>query len=276
MNKAIERKIQNIYNEVFKKIYTRRNYSRLAKGSRVEILETAQMLENSEAYNKFAKKFAVELAKRSLATKRGVWRKYYAAAKRLHYVALPKTWNAYEISLLSKAVKENFKMIKTIPSKTIEICEHKYTSILIEEVAKGRLSRGSFRAELEKHKAKNAKMIARTETSKLQSQMIQNRATDLGSVAYIWRASNDKRTRQSHKEMNDVVVFWRQNDQKPLRDSMRGNAGEFPNCRCAPNPIIDTDDLKKSTYLVYDYLRDKIVKMNRADLIEALKRGYLE
>ena len=55
---------------------------------------------------------------------------------------------------------------------------------------------------------------------------------------------------------------------------MRGNAGEFPNCRCYGAPIFDEDELTKSNYKVYDYRIDKVVSMNRKDLIEALrKRG---
>lgn len=276
MNKRIERQIKEIYNEVFNKLYNRKNTSALSKGSRIEIIEAATLLESSEKYKKFAEKYAKALAKAGLSSKRAAWRQAYYAARRLHYVAIPKTFNEYEAKVMSNAVKENFKMIKSIPRKTVEILEHKYTSTLIEEVAKGTLSRGSFKKELEKHGHKNAAVIARTETSKLQTTIAESRAVEIGSVAYIWLSSNDRRTRQSHKNMNGVVVFWRPATQKPLLDKMRGNAGEFPNCRCAPQPIVDIEDLTKSTYKVYDYRTDKIITLTKRELIEALKRGSLE
>lgn len=276
MNKRIEKQIRQIYNEVFNSLYGRKNVAALAKGSKVEILEAAMLLEASEKYQKFAEKYATALAKAGLATKRAAWRHSYYAAKRLHYIALPKTFNEYEAKIMSSAVKENFKMIKSIPRKTVEILEHKYTSTLIEEVAKGALSRGSFKKELEKHGHKNAGVIARTETAKLQTAITEARATELGSIAYFWLSSKDRRTRPSHRDMNGVVVFWRPYEQKPLLDKMRGNAGEFPNCRCAPQPIVDIDDLKAATYKVYDYRFDKIITLTKRELITALERGSLE
>lgn len=275
MNKATEREILKIYTEVFNKIYNKTRLAALAKGSRVAILEAASLLESSETYKEFAKEFAKSLAKKGIASQRGLWRKYYEAARKLHYITLPPTYREYEYNILSAAVKHNFTMIKSIPSETVKVMEHKYTSTLIEEVAKGNLSRGSFARQLASHGHKNAKLIARTESAKLQTEILQNRATQLGSVAYIWRSSNDKRTRPSHRAMNDVVVFWQSEMQKPLLDKMRGNAGEFPNCRCTPQPIVDKDDLTKSVYKVYDYRTDKIISMNKKELIEALDKGSL-
>lgn len=275
MNKSIERQITNIYNIVFHKIYSKTRLYQLSKGNQIQILQAAEILESSEAYNEFAKKFAKELATKGVGYRRGIWRKFYEAAKKLHYVSIPKTWKEFEMQQLSKAVKHNFDMIKSIPRHTLELLTHKYTSTLIEEVAKGKLNRGSFQKQLEKHGYKNAKLIARTETAKLQTSITENRSKDLGSVAYIWISSNDKRTRQSHKEMNNVVVFWREGMEKPLRDTMYGNAGEFPNCRCAPNPIFGEEDLDKNSYKVYNYKTHKIITMSKKDLVASLEKGSL-
>ena len=275
MDKATEREILKIYNKVYEKVYNRGGVLDLARGIRTSIFSNAINLENSDAYDKFAEEFAKELAKKGLSKKRGVWRKFYEAAKKAHYVGLPTTFHEYEMKAYADAVRHNFKMIKSIPTKTLEIMEHKYTSTLIEEVAKGNLSRGSFRKELASHGHKNAKLIARTESAKLQTAITEVRAKNIGSVAYIWLSSNDRRTRPSHREMNGVVVFWREDAQKPLLDKMRGNAGEFPNCRCDAQPIVDVDDLTKSTYEVYDYDIDRVVKMSKNKLIEALEKGEL-
>ena len=277
LSKEIERKIEKIYNKVFTEVFSKSRVAALTKGERVRILSTIEILESSEAYDKFAKKFAKELAKLGIKHQRGIWRKYYKAAKKMHNVAIPLTYEAWEFELMSKAVKHNFTMIKSIPKEMVKIMEHRYTSKLIEEVAKGKLPRGNFMKELAKHGHKNAKLIARTETSKLQSSIIENRAKDIGSVAYIWLASNDKRTRPSHKAMNGVVVFWRDNElEKPFLDNMYGNAGEFPNCRCAPEPIFDKNDLTKSTYKVYNYNTHKIISMSKSQLLYHLENSYLD
>lgn len=275
MSKAIENQIRKIYKTVFAKVYTKSRLQQLLRGDRMAILRAAEVLETAPSYDKFAEKFAKELAKKGLASRRGIWRKYYEAARKVHYVGIPKTWAKFEAEQLSKVVKHNFTMIKTIPRKAVEVMEHKYTSTLIEEVAKGKLPRGSFYKELNAHGAKNAKVIARTETAKLQTAITENRATDLGSVAYVWFASNDKRTRPSHKAMNNVIVFWREGLEKPLLDGMYGNAGEFPNCRCSPEPIFDETDLTNSNYKVYDYTQHKIVNMSKKELLDKLAKGHL-
>lgn len=274
--KSVERQIQDIYNKVFALVYSKKNLSKLSKGDRQLVLQAVAILESSEKYKKFAKKFAVELAKKGLRGQQGTWRKFYEAAKKKHVVALPKTWKEFEVEQLRKSASKNFEMITSIPRKTLDVLERKYTTVLIEEVAMGKRSRGSFQREMEKHGHKNAKLIARTETSKLQSGIIENRAVDLGSVCYRWLSSNDKRTRQSHREMNGVVVFWRQvQSERPYLDGMYGNAGEFPNCRCAPQPIFDEFDLDKSNYKVYDYKQKKVISMGKKQLLEAIKKGEL-
>ena len=275
MNKSIERDINKIYNEVYKKIFTSYNLAQLRNNSRIPIAQKLMLLESSKKYDEFARMFSLKLAEKGLRGAKGVWRKYYEAAKKAHYIALPQTYNAFELQNLSKAVKHNFEMIKSIPRRMMEILQHKYTSNLIEEVAKGTIPRGSFAKLLAKHGHNQAKLIARTETAKLQTEITRTRATNLGSVAYIWRASKDKRTRPSHREMEGVVVFWRPDNQKPLRDNMRGDGGEFPNCRCDTEPIVDIDDIKIGNYKVYDYRTDKIISMSRRALVEALQQGEL-
>lgn len=272
MNSAVDRQIQQIYNKVYSQVFTAQRTSQLMQNNSQPINAALDFLTLSQKYNEFAQKFAKELAKKGIRGK-GEWRKYYQAARSKHFIAIPHTLSQYEANVMSRAIEENFKMIKSIPVRMKEILRHKYTSTLIEEVAKGALGRGSFAKLLAKHGHKQAKLIARTETAKLQTTIMEERATQIGSVAYEWRASHDKRTRPSHKEMDGVIVFWKH--EKPLRDGMRGHAGEFPNCRCTPQPILDEDDLTESYYRVYDYRTDKIIRMSRKELILALQKNAL-
>lgn len=275
MNKQVEKEITKIYNAVYKKILTPQNVKALREGDKSKILSTFASFTTSEKYEQFANEFSKRLAKMGIGHEKGLWKKFYKVAKETHNVALPYSYSEYEKQVYTQAVKHNFLLIKSIPRHVLDVIEEKAIATLITEVADGKLPRGAFKKELDKHGSKNAKLIARTETSKLQSAITETRATSIGSVAYEWIASNDKRTRPSHKEMDGVIVFWRPDAEKPLRDKMRGNAGEFPNCRCYPSPIFDESDLKKSSYEVYDYRTDKITRMNKRDLIKALQNKYL-
>lgn len=275
MNKSIEKLISDIYKIIYKKVFNKTNSLKLSKNDRQTIENALTNLEASQSYNNFASKYATMLAKKGLRGQKNIWRKFYSAAKKAHYIGLPTTFTAYEAKIMTNAISHNFKMIKSIPQRMKEILGHKYTSTLIEEVAKGAIPRGSFQKLLASHGYKQATLIARTETAKLQTAISRNRATELGSVAYIWLSSKDKRTRPSHRAMNGVIVFWRPDSEKPKLDNMQGDAGEFPNCRCDNMPIVDIDELTEPYYKVYDYNSHKIIRMSKANVIKALQKGSL-
>lgn len=275
MNKQTERLINEIYNKLFKKFFTKQRLTQAADGQMQQIVLQLAQLQTSTQFNEFAKKFAKKLSAMGLTKQRGLWRKYYEAAKAKHYVSLPETYNKFQLQMMEKAVEKNFTMIKSIPQHILSVYQQKAVTDVIQQVAVGSVGRKTFEKTLKAHGAKNARLIARTESAKLQTAIDESRATTLGSKCYMWMSSNDKRTRPSHKAMDGVIVFWRADNQKPLLDNMRGNAGEFPNCRCNPNPILDENDLMNASYKVYDYKNDKIVTMTKKKLIDVLKKGEL-
>lgn len=72
-------------------------------------------------------------------------------------------------------------------------------------------------------------LIARTETSRTASSLMESRALYVGSPGYTWETADDADVRPSHKEMQGKFVAW---DKPPTLDKMTGHAGCFPNCRC--------------------------------------------
>lgn len=276
MDKSIERLITKICKAVFKDVFDKKSSSDIIDGKTEDVMQKAVTIESSDKYNKFAETFAKKLATKGLAHEKGVWRKYFEAAKKAGHIAYNTNLKDFEWSTYKAATLENFKMIKSIPTRMLETLQRKYISTMTEEVIKGSLPRGTFYKELLSHGAKHAKLIARTETAKLQTVVARTRAIQLGSVAYFWKASHDNRTRKSHREMDGVIVFWRENLQKPLRDNMRGDSGEFPNCRCDCEPILDEDDLALQSYKVYDYRTDKIIRLSKSQVIKAIKANSLD
>lgn len=276
MNKQTERLIDKIYNSIFKKIFTKNRIKDLTKGNLANVNLAAVQLQNSKKFNDFAKKFSKQLSAKSLNQQKGLWKKYYQAAKSKHIGVLADTYSEFEKQMFEKVVKENFKMISSIPTKVMNVFEQKGVQTLLQQTVAGKIGRKSFETELKKHGSKNAKLIARTESAKLQTAIDEYRATSLGSVCYEWLSSKDKRTRKSHQDMNGVIVFWRNDiNEKPLLDNMRGNAGEFPNCRCTTLPILDENDLTKSQYKLYNYKTNKVVTVSKKTLLDFIKLGHL-
>ena len=274
MNKRIEAKIKKIYEVVFNKIF-KEVKKKHAETNKREITNIILNVEKSKKYKEFSKRFAIELAKLGMNTQRGIWRNFYKAAKERGYIALPKTYTEYQEKIFKKAVIHNFRLIRSIPKEVKDVYKYKYITTLMSQVEEGSIGRGSFEKILKESGATKAKLIARTETAKLQTAISEDRSTSLGSICYQWLSSNDRRTRPSHKNMNNVIVFWRKDSEKPLLDDMRGNAGEFPNCRCAPQPLFDERDLTENMYNVYDYRIDRIVKMTRQQLLNCIKNKQI-
>lgn len=84
-----------------------------------------------------------------------------------------------------------------------------------------------------------ARTIARTETSRTNTALNKARAESVGSVKYIWRTSEDKSVRHSHRKMNGKKFKW---DEPPtLSDGTTGHPGTFPNCRCYAEAILPNE-----------------------------------
>ena len=271
MNKRSERLINRIYNSIFKKIFNNENINISSQKGKKHIIEKfIDKFANSEQFNNFAKKFAKKLLKTIPRDEQKEWKEDYNKSK--SKTDFP-TYKDFEISLFRKIIKNNFKMIKTIPKTIKRKYQTKYIDTLIDQVARGSIGRDTFKNELIKNGVRNAKTIARTETAKLRAFINEHKARDLGSVAYIWLANRDIRTRKSHRDMDGVVVLWKKGKQRPYLDKMWGNAGEFPNCRCSAKPIYDEFDLQSNNYRVYNYKKHKIVNMTKNQLETLLEKG---
>lgn len=98
-------------------------------------------------------------------------------------------------------------------------------------------------AEVGEMSMARARVIALTETSKASTALTLTRAQSVGSEGYIWRTAGDGDTRPSHRAMEGKFVPW---DKPPVLDTMTGHAGEFPNCRCYPEPVIPKTDTRKT------------------------------
>lgn len=134
-------------------------------------------------------------------------------------------------------IEENVRLIKSIP-----FGEAEKVAAMVQE----NLSAGSRAEDLAKriHEESGATLarartIAQTETSKAQTALTRARADSVGSSGYIWRTARDGDTRDSHRNMEGKFVSW---DDPPTLDGMKGHAGEFPNCRCYPEPVVPRED----------------------------------
>lgn len=134
-------------------------------------------------------------------------------------------------------IEENVRLIRSIPFGEAE----KVAGMIRENMSAGSRADDLARriADESGGSLARARTIAQTEISKAQTALTQARAESIGSSGYIWRTARDGGTRSSHQVMEGKFVSW---DDPPTLDGMKGHAGEFPNCRCYPEPVVPRED----------------------------------
>lgn len=150
-------------------------------------------------------------------------------------IAVPKLIKEKKIyNPLMQIFERNMSKIKDLPKEVYNALKKGY--------AEGKGFRGSeVEKELYKRLGNRAKLIVRTESSKVNAALTEVRARSVGVKAYVWSTSGDRRVRGTHDLLDGVLVFW--ND-KPELNGRDVHAGEDINCRCTSLPIFDIQDIK--------------------------------
>jgi len=132
---------------------------------------------------------------------------------------------------------EQVDLITSIPTEAAE---------RVHKAATAALSSGARAAELAEAiqtstqvTRSRALLIARTETSRASTVVMQARAEAIGSTHYIWRTARDQDVRPGHAAMEGKTCAWA--SPPAVREGsriMHFHPGEIWNCRCYPEPII--------------------------------------
>jgi SPP1 gp7 family putative phage head morphogenesis protein len=80
---------------------------------------------------------------------------------------------------------------------------------------------------------RKAKLIARDQTTKLNSSLTRLRQQEAGVEEYIWQTVEDERVRPTHRHNNGKRFRW---DKPP---PITGHPGNDINCRCVARPILE-------------------------------------
>ncbi|ADG20385.1 phage head morphogenesis protein, SPP1 gp7 family [Paraburkholderia atlantica] len=135
--------------------------------------------------------------------------------------------------VLEAAQQANVALIKSIPQQYLD----RVSTQVLTALQQGRRY-GAIVEAIQKETdvtERRAKLIARDQTSKLNSAITEARQTALGIEEYEWVSSNDERVRESHAENDGKVFRW---DSPPET----GHPGHDVNCRCSARPIINLDN----------------------------------
>lgn len=132
--------------------------------------------------------------------------------------------------IMYATTRENVALIKTIPEEYFK----KIETLVFNGTVQGRTA-GSMIKHIQKVgkvTENRARVIARDQSSKLNSALNQQRSQNLGVEEYIWRTAGDERVRDSHRSKNGKVFRW----DSPPPDT--GHPGQDIQCRCVAQAII--------------------------------------
>lgn len=192
---------------------------------------TAQrrLREYAETIEPWARQAAANMVRKVAAKNEGAWRE--AAAR--SGIDLRSLLSADVSRAVQDRINENVKLIQSIPAKAAErVAELAHETLLSGARVDGLTDKIMAVGDAARSRAK---VIALTEVSKAGTALTRARAEAVGSEGYIWRTARDGQTRPSHRAMEGRFVRW---DSPPTLDGMTGHAGEFPNCRCYPEPVV--------------------------------------
>jgi len=196
---------------------------------------------------------------------------------RIIYNQILKDLNIYSNQGMAyrNIIEENATKIRTLPLNVSEYVTKQVSKMSIEGKRSSDIAKEIIK-QFPSHTKANAKLIARTETSKASTALTRVRSEELGTDWYVWRTSEDQRVRSSHAHMEDVLCQFSKDPSPELLDGLPSEGyyapGEIYNCRCYAEPLISLDMIQWPHKVL---LSGKIAMMTRSKFEAMLSYGHV-
>lgn len=258
-----ELKYRRLINGVLKKAES--EVAKLIDPTPEAIIRVLMQITASPVFGQMCEEAARQMVSTLAVGMKRSWRAAAASSTqgRLIYKALMKETTGTAIGQsISAIIAENSKLIKTCPSEMAlrfsELAKRrKYEGVRPDQITKEIMKEAKHLREFE------ARRIARTESAKASTALVQSRAEALNLDFYIWRTAHDQRVRAQHEQMDGVICRW---SDPPDPESMAGeksygkyHPGGIFNCRCIALPIIALEDI---VFPAKVHISGKIVTIN--------------
>lgn len=214
------------YSKQLNKIASNVNKIIIAHSNNVDAMISA-LNKYANTLDPWAKSQALKMLKEIDKQKSQAWKELSLEIKK--ELTLPTN-----IARMQPLIDEQVKLIKSLPIEAASKAQY----ISITAYAEGKRPESIIKdlLELGQMTENRARLIARTEVAKAASTLTQARSELVGATHYIWRTSKDSDVRDSHKVMNGKVIAWAEPPE--VDPGQFYHAGQFPNCRCFPIPIL--------------------------------------
>lgn len=245
----------------------------LAGGNQDVYVRSMSDFQRSDAYENFINSAVARMVTPVAEANMRTWRE--AAKKstkgKMLYQALIEEFQQGTFRQIQNQIIENVSLIKTLPEDTAA----KVVKDITDAQLRGLRARSIEKLIVEstsKHSRASARLIARTEVSKVTTAITKARSEQLDIRWYVWRTALDgDRVRKSHRNMEGVLVNWAD---PPSPERLVGekdvgyyHAGNIWNCRCYPEPLLEVDDVQWPHKV---YHQGRIEKMGKNKFLEIM------
>ncbi len=160
----------------------------------------------------------------------------------------------------------NARLICSVPAEVAKATTNRAAELQRQGARATEIER-ELRAQAKRITTWRISLIARTEVSRAEADLTRYRAESIGVEFYQWETADDSRVRDSHENLNHVLVAWQDPPQPEKLIHQKstlgpGHAGQFPNCRCFGAPLVSLDEVKWPARV---HRNGRIVRMTRPE-----------
>lgn len=218
-----------------------------------EIQLALQSVIASPQFNTLCSHAAKQMVTMIAAGQKSTWREAAMASSkgRQIYKAIMQEFRTTTIGpAIQQTIQQNASLIKTVPQtlarEFTKLAEkRRFEGIRPEDITKEIQARAPNLTEYQ------ARRIARTESAKASTALIQARSENLGLDFYTWKSVSDERVRSSHASMDGILCRWSDPPNPeamfPGPDSHNSGGCYHPgciyNCRCRARPVLALEDI---------------------------------
>lgn len=135
--------------------------------------------------------------------------------------------------LFRQSINEQVDLITSLPREAAQ----RVHKVIIDGMSTGTRASTVAQEVLKTGKVteSRAMLIARTETSRIATELTAARARTAGCTHFVWKTASDMDVRPSHKELNNKIFAF---DDLPIVDGQPLLPGGTFNCRCFAMPVL--------------------------------------
>lgn len=217
-----------------------------------EIISAVRKYAESREFMELAERAVSRMITAAGSAEKSTWRQAALASTKGKLIFSALRDDVHNTALgaaINEIIANNSTLIKTVP-KDIALRLSSYAARMQMKGARPEEIAKEMQEKAPQLAAYQVRRIARTESAKAASALIQARCEQLACNWYFWHTCEDERVRTSHGKMEGVLCRWSDPPNPEALFPMKGVRAHGPyhpggifNCRCIALPVIGPEDI---------------------------------